>query len=118
LVLGLVERARNCYPRPQPWHIPTDERVALVAVGLGQVKVENLVDGVDLDFKVLVRIVIGVNEDLEVVVFENDVVVVGLRGPDLAPSISTKSDVQAAFCQSLSWRLPSKVSTWEVCCTT
>jgi len=56
---------------------------AAISVGLGEIEVPGGVEGVDLELEVAGGIAVGIDEDLEIVVVENDGIVLGQGGPDV-----------------------------------
>ena len=83
LVARVVERAVDVSRRLQAGDLPLVDRRAAVAIGLLEEQVPLGVEGVDLDLVVLVVVAVGVDEDLEVVVLEDDRVVLGQGAPDV-----------------------------------
>ena len=67
----------------QPGNLPAVVGRAAVLVGLRQEQVPVGVERVDLEFEVFVVVAVGVDEDFEIVVVEDDRVVLGERAPDV-----------------------------------
>ena len=88
--------------RLQPGDLPLVDGRAAVAVGLLEEQVPLGVEGVDLELVVLVVVAVGVDEDLEVVVVEDDRVVLGERAPDVR-LLELGGDVEVLCRPRASW---------------
>jgi hypothetical protein len=82
-IVRAVERAAEIHRGPQPADVPGVNGGAAVAVGLNQQEIPDGVQRVDFDLEIRVRIAVGVDEDLEVVVLEDDRVALRQGPPEV-----------------------------------
>ena len=136
-IARVVECAVDMNGGLEPGDFPLVDRRTAVAIRLFEKQVPLGVEGVDLDLVILVVVAVGVDEDLEVVVVEDDRIVLRKGAPDVrffeqgpdveirvipehagtglkprdcagfGPRMSTKASVQGARCQASSSRRPS-----------
>ncbi len=78
-----IERAANVHADSQSCNVPPVDRGAAVPVRLHQHQIPDGAERVHLELVVRVRVAIGIDEDLEVVVVKNDGVALGQRRPDV-----------------------------------
>ena len=82
-VAGRVDRAVDPRPRLQPGDVPRVQSRSTVAIGPHQQQIPLGGKGVDLVLVVIVGVPVGIDEDLEVVVMEDDGVPVPQGRPDV-----------------------------------
>ncbi len=101
--LGSLSVPDDVDGRLQARDLPLVDRRAAVAIGLLEKQVPLGVEGVDLDLIILVVVAVGVDEDLEVVVLENDRIVLRQRAPDVG-LLEQGTDVEIRRRPRASWR--------------
>ncbi len=79
----VVQRAHDLDAGLEPLDVPGVDGRAAVAVGLDEQEVPDRVQGVHLQLVIVVGVAVGVDEDLEVVVLEDDGIPGRQGGPDV-----------------------------------
>lgn len=82
-IRGIIQRAVNMYGRLQPLDVPFVQSVAVVLVRFRKKEIPLRVESIDFQFTVLMAVSVGIEEDFEIIVMEDNLIAFGDRGPHM-----------------------------------